>query len=239
LLAVTLVVGLKGAAGVVLASDSQATHGAIRESRVKLFKTTCGVIWGSSGPFAGTQDLYTALEGMDLPPNPGREEAKRAIREAMTSAAERLPVEGGGKARLEALFAWYDSQGKRHYLLWATQAVHTEFEPSFGAIGGVSTLGRYGFSRSAFLRFDTLPLETTKMVTYMVAEEVVKASSQSVDLPIQIATVSRGDTHILRPDEVDAIHDTANFFRERQRDLLVTTEQSAGTSRKGIRPRPS
>ncbi len=233
----TLVVGLKGAGGVVLASDSQVTHGAIRESQTKLFKTSCGVIWGSSGSSAGTQDLYTALEDLNLPPDPGREETKGAIRAAMLSAASKLP-QVGDASRLEALFAWYDSRGDRHYLLRATQAVHTEFEPSCGANGSVSTLGRFGLSRSAFLRFDTLPLEATKMVSYMVAEEVVKASSQSVDLPIQIATVSRGDAHILRSDEIDAIDDTANFFRERQRDLLVTTEPSTDTSRKGIRPRP-
>jgi hypothetical protein len=233
------VVGLKGAGGVVLASDSQATHGEIREPQTKLFKTNCGVIWGSSGPFAGTQDLYTALENVDLPPNPGREEAKGAIREAMLTAAAGLPLVGDAKARFEALFAWYDSAGDRHYLLSATQAVHTEFERSFGAIGGVSSLGRFGFSRSAFLRFDTLPLETTKMVTYMVAEEVVRASSKGVDLPIQMATVTRGDAQILRPEEVEATDDTANYFRERQRDLLVTTDPSADTLRKGIRPRPS
>lgn len=231
-------VGLKGAGGVVLASDSQATHGEIRESQTKLFKTNCGIIWGSSGPFAGTQDLYTALENMDLPPNPAREEAKGAIRKAMLSVVSGLPLVGDAPARFEALFAWYDSAEDRHYLLWATQAVHTEFERSFGAIGGVGSLGRFGFSRSAFLRFDTLPLETTKMVAYMVAEEVVRASSKGVDLPIQIATVSKGDARILRSDEVEAIDDTANYFRERQRDLLVTTEPSADTLQRGIRPRP-
>lgn len=234
----TLVVGLKGAEGVVLASDSQATHGEIRESQAKLFKTSCGVVWGSSGPFAGTQDLYTALEDTDLPLNPGREEAKHAIREAMIAAAGGLPGEGGSIARFEALFAWYDAAGDRHYLLWATQAGHTEFERSFGAIGNVATIGRFAISRSSFLRFDTLPLETTKMVAYMAAEESVRASSKGVDLPIQVATVSNGEAHILRPDELDAIDDTANFFRERQRDLLVTEEPSAVASRRGIRPRP-
>jgi len=169
---------------------------------------------------------------MDLPPNPGREKAKGAIREAMLSAAGGLPPVGDG-SRFDALFAWYDAAGDRHYLLRATQAVHTEFEHSVGAIGGAVSLARFGFSRSAFLRFDTLPLETTKMVTYMVAEEVVKASSTGVDLPIQIATVSNGDTHILRPDEIEAIDDTANYFRERQRDLLVTADPQRTPVAKG------
>jgi 20S proteasome alpha/beta subunit len=238
LLTVTLVVGLKGAGGVVLASDSQATHGEIRESQTKLFKMKCGVIWGSAGPFSGTQDLYTALGCMDLATNPGREEAKAAIREAMLMVAERLPIIGNAKARFEALFAWYDAEDDRHYLLWATHAGHTEFERSFGSIGGVGALARFGFSRNEFLRFNTLPLETTKMVAYTVAEEVVKASSKGVDLPIQVAAVDHGAAHIFRSDELDAINNTANFFRDRQRDLLVTNEPPADTPRKGIRPKP-
>jgi hypothetical protein len=213
------------------------THGEIKESQTKLFKMSCGVIWGSSGRASATQDLYAALEDTNLPANPGREETKRVIREAMGQAANGLPAVGDA-SRFEALFAWYDSVGDRHYLLWATQAAHTEFQRSSGAIGGVTTLARFGFTRSAFLRFDTLPLETTKMVAYMVAEEVVRGSSHGVDLPIQVATVSNGDSHILRSDEVDAIDDTANLFRERQRDLLVTTEPSTDAPRKGIRPRP-
>lgn len=221
----------------MLASDSQMTYGEIKESQTKLFKMKCGVIWGSSGLSSATQDLYTALENPNLQLNPGREEAKRVIREAMRLAAKSIPS-AGEASRFEALFAWYDEADSRHYLLWATQAGHTEFQRSSGAIGGVSSLGRFGFTRSAFLRFGTLPLETTKMVAYMVAEEVVRASSQTVDLPIQVATVSNGDTQILRPDEVDAIDDTANLFRERQRDLLVTAEPSADTTRRGIRPRP-
>lgn len=43
----TLVVGLRGADGVVLASDSQATYGELKQSENKLFKMSYGVIWGS------------------------------------------------------------------------------------------------------------------------------------------------------------------------------------------------
>jgi hypothetical protein len=156
----------------------------------------------------------------------------------MSAAADGLPTIADQRAWFEALFAWYDGEGDRHYLLKATQSPHIEFERSFGAIGSAGTLGRFGFSRSTFLRFDTLPLETSKMVTYMVTEEVIKASSRGVDLPVQIATVTNDESRVLRPDEVEAIGDTANYFRERQRDLLVTTEPSADTLRKGIRPRP-
>jgi hypothetical protein len=73
----------------------------------------------------------------------------------------------------------------------------------------------------------------------MVAEEVVKASSKGVDLPIQVATVSGGDTHMLRSDELDAINDTVNFFRGSQRDLLITAEPPADEGGiGGLKPGP-
>jgi 20S proteasome alpha/beta subunit len=236
---VTLVVGLQGKEGVVLASDSQGTHGEIRQSQAKLFKTTYGVIWGSAGPFAGTQDLYTALEEIDLEPNPSREVMKSAIRTAMLSTTAKL-TSGTGRPRLfEGLFAWYDATDDRHYLLWARQDGHVEFERPFGAIGSGAVLGRFGFARSEFLEFGALSLELTKMVTHMVAEEAVKASPKGVALPIQIATAFHGETHVLRPGEVSAIEDTVAFFRESQRELLITsdvpTDEGGGG---GLRPGP-
>jgi ATP-dependent protease HslVU (ClpYQ) peptidase subunit len=240
LLAVTLVVGLQGKDGVVLASDSQATHGEVRQARAKLFKTHYGVIWGSAGPFAGAQDLFTTLEGLDLAPNPGREVMKAAIRKAMLSVADSATPAEGPTPQFEGLFAWYDGVDGRHYLLWARQDGHVEFERPFGAIGSGAVLGRFGFARSEFLKFDTLPLELTKMVTHMVAEEAVKASPKGVDLPIQLATVEGGDTQVLRAGEVNAIADTVSFFRESQRELLITHEPPAEEDEVGgLRPRPS
>lgn len=146
----TLVLGLQGKECVVLASDSQATHGELKQSQPKLFKTNHGIVWGSSGPFACTQDLYTALEAADLSACPGREEAKSAIRSAMRTARATLG-QGGPPAHFEGLFGWYSNDENRHYLLWARQDGHVEFERPFGAIGSGSTLGRFGLVRSEFL----------------------------------------------------------------------------------------
>ncbi|HVW46248.1 MAG TPA: hypothetical protein VHA76_04280 [Solirubrobacterales bacterium] len=235
----TLVVGLQGKEGVVLASDSQGTHGEIRQSQTKLFKTDYGLIWGLAGPFAAAQDLYTSLEEADLKANPGREVTKSTIREAMLATAGDLRTGTGQAPRFEGLFAWYDAASGRHYLLWARQDGHVEFERPFGAIGSGSVLGRFGFARSEFLEFGTLSLELTKMVTHMVAEEAVKASPKGVDLPIQIATASHGETHVLRRSEVSAIEDTVAFFRESQRELLLTSDAPpAEGGIGGLRPGP-
>jgi 20S proteasome alpha/beta subunit len=233
---VTLVLGLKGADGVVLASDSQATYGELKQSQTKLFRMRYGVIWGSSGPFAATQDLYTALEATDLPSDPGREEAKAVIGKALASAISKLPDEDGFRSPFEALFAWYDADDKRHYLLRGPRNGQLEFDRTYGAIGSAEGLGRFGFTRNEFLRFHTLPLETTRLITYMVAEEAVNASSKAVDLPIQLALVSHGEARVLRPDEVEGTSNAVGLYRERQRELLIADIQPSGDEQRGLRP---
>lgn len=233
----TLVAGLKGHQGAALASDSQSTHGQLREPSPKLFKTEYGIIWGSAGPYLGTQDLFTAMKSTGLPVNPSREEAKAAIREAMMTVRANLAAGEEEPAPFEALFAWYDAKDGRHYLLRCWGNGRVEFEPRYSSIGGVAAFGRFAFSRHEFLELDSLPIEVTKMVAHMVAEDVVRASAAGVDLPIQLAVVNEGEAQILRPAEVQAIGDTVGAFREAQRELLVPSElPGTGTPRKGIRP---
>jgi ATP-dependent protease HslVU (ClpYQ) peptidase subunit len=233
---VTLVVGLRGADGIVLASDSQATYGEVKQSQPKLFKMSYGVIWGSAGPYAATQDLYAALEIADLRSNPPREEAKATLGEAWRSTVERLRDQGDAQP-FEALFAWYDAESQRHFLLRGLRRGHVEFDPTCGAIGSAESLGRFGFIRNEFLQLHTLPLETTRLVTYMVAEEAVRASSKGFDLPIQLAFASRGEVGVLRPDEVEGTSNAVGLYRERQREILIDDGRPTSVGPKGIRPR--
>jgi ATP-dependent protease HslVU (ClpYQ) peptidase subunit len=233
---VTLVVGLRGADGVVLASDSQATYGELKQSETKLFRMKYGLIWGSAGPFAVTQDLYTALDYLDLRPDPAREEAKSTLSKAFRSTVDKLRKEDPTQS-FEALFAWYDADDKRAYLLRGLRSGLVQFDPTYGAIGSASNLGRFGFTRNEFLQLRALPLETTRLITYMVAEEAVKASSKSVDLPIQLALASDGDTRILRPAEVEGTSNAVGLYRERQRELLIADGRPTGETPRGIRPR--
>jgi hypothetical protein len=115
--------------------------------------------------------------------------------------------QSGEPPRFEGLFGWYSADDERHYLLWARQDGHVEFERPFGAIGSASTLSRFGFVRAEFLEYDALPLEVTQLVTHMVAEDAVRASAKGVDLPIQLAFACRGEAQVLQPDEVKGISD--------------------------------
>jgi 20S proteasome alpha/beta subunit len=217
----TLVVGLKGADGIVLASDSQATYGELKQSEQKVFRTPYGVIWGSAGPLSATQNLNSALEAADLQVNPGREEAKTALQSALRDTVENLPLDGGIKPPFEALFAWYDATESYHYLLRGHRSGQVEFDRTYGAIGSGAVLGRFGFTRTEFLRFSSLRLRTTELIAYMVAEEAVTASARGVDLPIQLGFVSRGKARILRGAEVERASNEVGIYRERQRRLLA------------------
>jgi 20S proteasome alpha/beta subunit len=222
---------------VVLASDSQGTHGELKQSHIKLFKTKHDIVWGSAGSLACTQDLYTALQAAGLSRSPNREEAKAAIRAAMRTASANLD-QTGEASRFEGLFGWYSADERRHYLLWARQDGHVEFERPFGAIGSGSPLGRFGFVRSEFLEYDALPLGVTELITHMVAEDAVRASAKGIDLPIQLAFACRGEAQVVQPDEVKGISDAVDAFRESQRDFLVESDSTADEGRRsGIRLR--
>lgn len=220
----TLIVGLRGADGVVLASDSQGTHGALKRSTPKLFRSRAGLIWGSAGPLAASQTLYTELERLELQSNPSREAAKAGIRQAMLATAAELGSSDGQAKRFEALFAWYGSEDRRCFLLQARNDGHAEFMPQYGAAGSsrqLAEFGFFGFSRSEFLDYKTLPLETAEMLAYMVAEDAVRASAQGVDGPIQLAIVREGQAAVLHDDELKPIRDTAAAFQMHQLDFLV------------------
>lgn len=217
----TLIVGIRGGDGVVLAADSQGTHDGLKRPAQKLFKTSCGLLWGTAGPLAGAQALYTEFEKLDLEPNPRREDAKLAISDAMrASAAELIQPNQGGQEWFEGLFAWFDGSERRHYLLLARQDGYLEFMAPYGAIGGSRQLGAFGFSRSAFMDYKTLQLEATKMLAYMVAADAVAASAKGVDGPIQMAVASRGSTIVLREDELQSVEVTTAAFQLHQLDFL-------------------
>lgn len=205
----------------MLASDSQGTHGALRRTTPKLFRTE-GLIWGTSGPLAGSQAVFPILQGAKPGKDPRREETKRIVSETMRQASQELaePARGSGEW-FQGLFGWYDRAEDRHYLLRARHDGVVEFMRPYDAIGSSADLGSFGFARAAFLDYKTLPVETTKMLAYTVAEDAIRASARAVSLPIQMAVASDGQAAVLGEPDLEPIRDTAAAFQMRQRDFLI------------------
>jgi ATP-dependent protease HslVU (ClpYQ) peptidase subunit len=238
---VTLIVGLRGADGVVLASDSQATHGALKQEQQKLFRSGKDLIWGTAGELAASQMLYTELERFRPDRDLDRETGKAWVKKAtMATVEERTNSGPGNDEWFEGLFAWYSSGDRRTFLLHARHDGWIQFMPRYGAIGSSRQLGEvgfFGFSRSEFLDYGTLPLEITKMLTFMVAEDAVKASAKGVDLPIQVAVSTADATSVLHDEDLTAVKDTATAFRMHQMDFLKRPEgPSASRSAPGLIP---
>lgn len=236
----TLVLGIRSPAGLVLAADSQRTEGALREDFPKLFSTPAGIAWGTAGSIAIQQELHALMEALPLPEQPGRREVRDAIVEAVgaarASVTAALDDPSPTASAIEGLFGWYNDQDQRTYLLRVPRAGPSEFHPHYTAVGGPRDLARFALSRSEHLEYETLPLGAVKMVAYEVASDVIRASTASVGGPVQIASVTRLGAKLARGIELRGIADTVAAFHERQRDYIARDEPAAAETDTGVRP---
>lgn len=238
----TLITGLKCYEAVVLASDSQITvEGGLKTTGPKLFATSQGIIGGMAGPIAAAQAVESHFEIQILEGNPGKEAGRQAVRTAMMAAAAELP--GASEAtpgrQFSGLFAWHADDDGRNYLIKAHSDGIVEFLPDFGTVGSNSELagfGFFGFGSSDFLEYETLPLETAKMLVYKVTDDVVLASAKSVDQPIQLAVASRSASGVLDEKDLQPVRDTASAFRMHQADFLERIAEPSGEDVDGLLP---
>lgn len=232
----TLVVGLRCGDSAVLASDSQATYGGLKRTAPKLFRSPAQIIWGTAGPLAAAQTLYTRLGELDLEENPRREDAKRGIKQAILATANDVGTSGSGgpaSAHFDGLFAWYSAGEGRAYLLRVHSNGNMEFERQYSAVGSSKQLAEFGFfglHRSEYLDYESLPLETAKMLVHIAADDAIRASAKGVDGPVQMAVVNASEATILEEEDLRPVRDTASAFRMYQADYLVRTDGGEGAS---------
>lgn len=238
----TLVLGLRLASGVVLASDSQVTRDHLREPSPKLFATPPGLIWGSAGDYSATQVLWDEMNKLEVSERPGREEAREAIKSTVVRAAKvsapegTTPAELGG--RLQALVAWHGEDG-RPYLLKATGSGQAEFATTRAAIGSAPELGRFAvfaIGLSEHLDLPSLPLETGTWIALLAADDTIRLSARGLDGPVQLAQVSAEGAARLSDEDRRPIEHTAALFRELQREFLVREDRETTKADTGVRP---
>lgn len=230
----TLITGLCCNDAVVLASDSQVTieGGTMKTKAQKLFCTEHGIIWGIAGPIPSAQAVRARFDELILEGNPGRDAGRQAVSGVMLAAAEDMERPDGSLngGAFGGLFAWYAEEEGRHYLLKARSDGVVELqEQGYGTIGSPSSadLARYaffGFGSSAFFGYETLPVETAKMLVHTITEDAVNASAGGVDGPIQIAVASAAGSGVLEDMELQPVQDTAAAFKMHQADFLKRKE---------------
>jgi 20S proteasome alpha/beta subunit len=234
----TIVIGLRGRDGVVLASDSQRTEGGFRQEVRKLFRTRHGIVWGAAGAIAVQQELFGAMEALDLRPQPTWQEARAAIADAVVRSLHATAPEQANAARLQlgALFAWYSADERRTFLLRVLGDGYAEFGGRYTAIGGPSRIALFALREAEHLEYATLPLEPIQMIAAKVVDDVIRATSSGVAHPLQVAAVTANGAAILDAVEVRGLEDSVAAFRERQREFLVDGEPRDPGGDTGLRP---
>lgn len=234
----TIVIGLRSRDGVVLATDSQRTEGGFRQEVRKLFRTRHGIVWGAAGAIAAQQELFAAMESLELRSQPAWQEARAAITGAVTSALRAADPAASTAPRLElgALFAWYSADEQRTFLLRVLGDGYAEFDGQYAAIGGPSRIAQFALRETEHLEYAALPLEPAQMIATKIIDDVIRASSSGVAHPVQVATVTANHAAILAPIDVRGLEDSVAAFRERQREFLVGEEPRDTGRDTGLRP---
>ena len=239
----TLVFGFRGRDSVVLSADSQRTQGQFRDSIPKLFRTPSGIVWGTAGSIAIQQEVFAALQELQITSFPSREEGRDAAVQALVEGTRKATaqMEDPPPAALaaEGLFGWYSAAEKRTFLVQAFSSGHSEFRPVYAAVGTahVVNLANFALSSSEHLDYLTLPSEAAKMVAYNIAAQIIKAAASGVGPPVQIAVASARGTELVPSDEVRALEDTVAAFLEYQRDYLARDDEPGPERDTGVRPK--
>jgi hypothetical protein len=137
--------------------------------------------------------------------------------------------------RIEALFAWHYRDGT-HLLRVPWGGGPAEFATQFTAIGGPRGRALFALSRASYMEYATVPLEGAKMLALNAADDVIRAESAGVGLPVQMAVAGPAGAALLSAGDVRALEDTVAAFREYQRDYLVRQEDAAPKRDTGVRP---
>jgi 20S proteasome alpha/beta subunit len=228
----TVQVGVRGRAGVVLASDSQRTEGGFRETVQKLYCTGNGIIWGTAGSIAVQQMLWDAVKDVQIA---GYVETRAKIIRVFTET--KAQIEDTSEAfKTEGLFAWYHPTDGFHLLRVPSNEHGAEFATRFQAIG-IRDAALFSLSSSSYLEYENLPVESLKMIAFKATDDVIRAAAQGVGQPIQLAAVTTAGAVVMTPEDVRGVEDTLAAFREHQRDFLVRVEPPTTEQDTGLRPK--
>jgi proteasome beta subunit len=237
----TLVLALRCRDGVVLAADSQRTEGPLRETVPKLFTSPSGIVWGTAGSIAIQQELYAAMGRLPVTRHPSREDGRTAIVDAVRAAARAATeqIEDATPAALavEGIFAWYSAADKRTFVIRVRGDGYFEFHPNFVAVGSPAHYARFALNRTTYMEYGKLPLEVAKMLAFRAADDVIRAASTGVGLPVQVAVVTEHGCGVLNDMDVRGLEDTVAAFREHQREYLIGGDEDAtAEGDTGLRP---
>jgi 20S proteasome alpha/beta subunit len=244
----TLIVALKGADGVALVSDGQATvdDNAVRTrtDANKLADLHGLVAFGCSGHSGLQQRVALALKGGITP-----EECRLPIEElrprlfAVVNAVqkeaieEHVPVHSGvPPAHLEILFAGYS--GGEPWVYEIGVLGHDEVHPHGEAVGHARHFPAYLMVSTLHYNLAQRGVEQVKILAYRAVADAIKTDATFLGPPIHAYIVTAGGAERLDDARLKAIEDTLNGWKQQEHDIFRGLLAEDGCEQEVAAPEP-
>jgi 20S proteasome alpha/beta subunit len=226
---VTLVLAIKAADGVVIASDSQSTSGAdsvrTRGEAQKLDDLFGQIAFGCSGTAGLRQRVVGALR-KELSATDCKaplEELRPLIRGIVNpvqqeALSEHVSIGDAAPACLEMLFVGVTAG--RSWIYEIAADGKDEEHPAAEAIGGARHYAIHGMVYNHHLALDQRPLNQVRVAAYRILMNTILADGTgAIGIPVQVYEAREGGVTALTPSQLKAMHDTLNALKEQEHDL--------------------
>jgi len=236
----SLVLALRYATGVVLASDGQSTDDAAgqptRSDARKLFHAGRRIAWGAAGSDGLRQTVAALLDPADLWTPDAQLVRERLVARVLPVQAagvrEHVPHAGTDPPELDLLFAWHDGHRGRILTVPRSGSGH-RFHNRFAAIGSGDIFAVFAFRSLGGRELPALDLEHAKLLAYKAVLDAIDVAAVYLGPPIQMSVVDRHGVRAVPREELDtSLLDAVEVWRARQREALAPprpaiTERSA------------
>jgi 20S proteasome alpha/beta subunit len=225
----TLVLAIKAADGVVLASDSQATSGAdlvrTREAARKLDDLHGRIAFGCSGSSGLRQRVVAALREQlsatdcRAPIKELRPRIHKIVNPLQQQAvAEHVALEDTQPPCLEMLFIGVTDGQSWIYEIAADGK--DEEHALAEAIGGARHYAIHGMVYHRHLELEQRPLNQVRMAAYRILLNTILADGTgAIGVPVQVYEARESGVQLLTDKELKVMHDALNGLKEQERDL--------------------
>ncbi len=233
----TVVLALRCADGLVIASDSQATEilvggTPVRSDTQKLRKLGKSIIYGASGSQGLAQRITDKLA--DQAPKLGTNRPARDIGEVIRCTATPLQqnamnswvqIPGTVGESWGAVFAGWAKDGPFIFEVDINGAA--QFKSPSAATGSGYAFAGLALTSVLHHNVEMQTLVAARAIAYRVVEDICKASAYGVGLPVQMGVVTKDGAQELDTTELEETNQLVNLWKAREIELLGELAPSA------------
>jgi 20S proteasome alpha/beta subunit len=212
----------------VLASDGQATTDAAgqptRQEIDKLFDLGGRIAWGAAGSVGLQQALTERLAGQAARVL-AEDDPREALVDAVIPIQQRalrdfVPHPGAQPPDLACVFCWVDRGGApRIFSVPRTGSDH-QLHDRHAAVGTGDIFADFAMASIAHFGTPALSLEQAKMVALKAIADAIDVAAVYLGHPIQMAVVTEAGVRAIAPAELQALGDSVDAWKTRQRESL-------------------